>query len=142
MQPERRHRPKMGMRGLLLWLAVGSLLWYRLIGWPPPALPPLPQTLPSWATVDVWLRSPLATDWTGFVAIIGLVGWAFWVWAWASVLLEVGVNLADAATQHASWVVATRAILRPLTVPLIRRTVDASLGGLLLARVVLQPVVA
>ena len=89
MRPERRDRSKMGMRGLLLWLALGSLLWYRLIGWPPPALPPLPQTLPSWAMVDVWVRSPLATDWTGFVATIGLVGWAFWAWAWATVLLEV-----------------------------------------------------
>jgi DNA-binding SARP family transcriptional activator len=140
MRPERRHRPTMGMRGLLLWLALGSLLWYRLIGWPPPALPPLPQTLPSWAMVDVSVRSPLATDWTGFVATIGLVGWAFWAWAWATVLLEVAVNLADAATHGAAWVLAARAALRPVTVPFVRRVVDASLGGLLLARVALQPV--
>jgi len=125
----------MGMRGLLLWLAVGSLLWYRLIGWPPPALPPLPQTLPSWAMVDVWVRSPLATYWTGFVATIGLVGWAFWAWAWATVLLEVAVNLADAATHGAAWVLAVRGALRPMPVPFVRRVVDASLSGLLLARV-------
>src|SRR6266700_3445663 len=142
MQPERRDRPKMGMRGLLLWLALGSLLWYRLIGWPPPALPPLPQTLPSWAMVDVWLRSPLAMDWTGFVATIGLVGWAFWAWAWATVLLEVAVNLADAATHGAAWVLAARGALRPVTIPFVRRVVDASLSGLLLARVALQPAAA
>src|SRR6266568_550084 len=139
MQPERRDRQKMGMRGLLLWLAGGSLLWYRLIGWPPPALPPLPQTLPSWAMVDVWVRSPLAMDWTGFVATIGLVGWAFWAWAWATVLLEVAVNLADAASHGAAWVLAARGALRPVTVPFVRCVVDASLSGLLLARVALQP---
>ena len=123
MQAERRDRPNMGMRGLLLWLAVGSLLWYWLIGWPPPALPPLPETLPSWAMVDVWIRSPLATDWTGFVATIGLVGWAFWAWAWATVLLEVAVNLVDAATPDDTTTQyrtgsrrhrrAARAVLRP-----------------------------
>src|SRR6266851_3750018 len=142
MQAERRDSPKMGMRGLLLWLAVGSLLWYRLIGWPPPALPPLPQMLPSWAMVDIWVRSPLATDWTGFVATIGLVGWAFWAWAWATVLLEVAVNLADAATHGATWVRAARGALRPVTVPFVRRVVDTSLGGVLLVRVALQPMVA
>jgi hypothetical protein len=135
-------RSRIGLRGLVLWLAAGTLLWYRLIGWPPPALPPLPSTLPSWAMVDVWLRSPLAADWTGFVAAIGLIGWLFWAWAWATVLLEVAVNLVDAATHHAAWVAAIRAVLRPLTVPFIRRIVDASLGGLLLARVALQPGVA
>jgi len=138
---ERGHRTSVGLPGLVLGLAVGTLLWYRLIGWPPPVLPPLLQTVPSWATVDVWLRSPMATDWTGFVAAIGLVGWAFWVWVWASVLLELAVNLADAATQGAAWVAVARTALRPLTVPFIRRIVDASLGGLLVARVALQPVV-
>jgi hypothetical protein len=132
-------RSRIGLRGLVLWLAAGTLLWYRLIGWPPPALPLLPSTLPSWAMVDVWLRSPLAADWTGFVAAIGLIGWVFWAWAWVTVLLEVGVNLVDAATHHAAWVAVIRGELRPLTVPFIRRIVDASLGGLLLARVALQP---
>jgi nucleoid-associated protein YgaU len=126
----------------VLWLAVGTLLWYRLIGWPPGTLPRLPMSLPSLAELDVWLRSPLSSDWTGFVATIGLVGWAFWAWAWASLLLEAAVNLADAITHHAAWVIAIRAALRPLTVPFIRRIVDASLGGLLLARVALQPMAA
>jgi hypothetical protein len=142
MHPEQSDRTRIGLRGLVLWLGVGTLLWYRLIGWPPPALPALPATLPSWAMVDVWVRSPLATDWTGFVAAIGLGGWAFWAWAWLSVLLEVAVNLADAATHQSPWVTAIRCAVRPLTVPFIRRIVDASLGGLLLARVALQPVVA
>jgi nucleoid-associated protein YgaU len=92
--------------------------------------------------VDVWVRSPLAADWTGFVAAIGLIGWVFWAWAWATVLLEVGVNLVDAATRHAACVAAIRGVLRPLTVPFIRRIVDASVGGLLLGRVALQPAVA
>src|SRR6266545_5313178 len=142
VQPEQRDRSRIGLRGLVLWLGLSTLLWYRLIGWPPPALPSLPTTLPSWAMVDVWVRSPLAADWTGFVAAIGLVGWVFWAWAWASVLLEVAVNLIDAATHHAAWVIGMRSVLRPLTVPFIRRIVDASLGGMLLARVALQPVVA
>jgi nucleoid-associated protein YgaU len=129
-----------GLRGLVVWLAVGTLAWYWLIGWPPPALPKLPATLLGSATLELWLRSPLAADWTGFVAVIGLVGWLFWVWAWASVLLQAAVNIADAATQHAPWVTATRNVVRPLCVPFIRRIVDASLGGVLLARVALQPV--
>jgi nucleoid-associated protein YgaU len=130
----------MGLRGLVVWLAVGTLAWCWLIGWPPPVLPKLPATLPGSASLELWLRSPLAADWTGFVAVIGLVGWLFWVWAWASMLLQAAVNIADGATRHAPWVIATRNVVRPLCVPFIQRIVDASLGGVLLARVALQPV--
>jgi hypothetical protein len=131
-----------GLRGLVLWLAAGTLAWYWMIGWPQPALPELPASLPSLTTLDVWVRSPLAADWTGFVSVIGLLGWVFWAWAWASVLLEAAVNVADAATEHATWVTATRAAVRPLCIPFIRHIVDASLGGVLLARVALQPMAA
>src|SRR5438477_253364 len=84
--------------------------------------------------------------------------WSWRIRAWISTWREVlcswcghlssyrGYNrwrdISDAATHGAAWVLAARGALRPVTVPFVRRVVDASLSGLLLARVALQPAAA
>jgi len=51
-------------------------------------------------------------------------------------------DLLDAFTRRAAWVRSLRAATNWLVAPPIRRAVDASLSGLLLARVLVQPAAA
>jgi hypothetical protein len=59
-----------------------------------------------------------------------------------SIVLQALVDLLDAVTRGAAWVGSLRLATNWLVLPPIRRAVDASLGGLLLARVLVQPATA
>jgi hypothetical protein len=57
-------------------------------------------------------------------------------------VLRVGVDLAEYLTRDAPWVRLTRGVSDALTLPFVRRAVDASLAGVLLVRVVASSGVA
>jgi len=137
-----RSESELGLIGLLLWLGffgVALAGLEQLAGWP--IRPALPEHLPSWASVQVWLNSPLAGLETE-VSIALDLGWVVWGLTAASVLLQALVDLLDAATRGAAWVRSLRVATNWLVLPPIRRAVDASLSGLLLARVLVQPAAA
>jgi nucleoid-associated protein YgaU len=129
------------LAGLTVWLAIFGSAVYVLAGWPP-ALPQLPTALPTWISVEVWLRSPaLGID----VALPAarFLAWLMWGWTCATVLLRVGVNALELATNGATWVRSFRLASDWLTLPLVRRAVDASLAGVIMARVAMPfPVAA
>src|SRR5206468_7532699 len=70
------------------------------------------------------------------------IGWIAWALTAASIVLQLVVDLLDAFTRGAAWVRSLRAATTWLVAPPIRRAVDASLSGLLLARVLVQPAAA
>jgi len=133
---------ELGLGGLLVWLAIfGAALaaLEQLAGWP--AQPALPDHLPSWNAIQVWLNSPLA-DIGPLLPVALDFGWIVWGLTAVSIALQVLVDLLDAATRGAAWVGSLRLATNWLVVPPIRRAVDASLSGLLLARVLVQPAAA
>src|SRR5215207_9216356 len=124
---------------LLAWLAAFGLALRLLVGGP--SAPVFPESAPSWSTLQVWAFSPgAALD--GVLSWVALLAWAVWAWTLASVLLRVVVVVADSLTRGARWVQSLRRVSDWLTLPLVRRAVDTSLAGLILARVVTQPAVA
>jgi nucleoid-associated protein YgaU len=133
---------ELGLGGLLVWLAMfGAALagLEQLAGWP--AQPALPDHLPSWNAIQIWLNRPLV-DIGPVLPIAFDLGWIVWGLTAASIALQVLVDLLDAATRGAAWVGSLRLATSWLVVPPIRRAVDASLSGLLLARVLVQPAAA
>ncbi len=74
---ERRTHAGIGLPALTIWLVVFGIAVYALAGWPP-AIPALPTELPSWVSLEVWLRSPmlsleLALPVARFAAVLELV---------------------------------------------------------------------
>jgi len=142
MTDDRISDRELGLGGLLVWLAIfgGALAGLgQLAGWP--AQPALPDHLPSWNVIQVWLNSPLV----GIEVLLPValsIGWLVWALTAASIALQVLVDLLDAATRGAAWVGSLRLATSWLVIPPIRRAVDASLSGLLLARVLVQPAAA
>src|SRR6266851_6423958 len=62
MSAERGYIGALGLRSLIVWLAIFGGALYGLeevAGWP--ALPMLPDSRPTWVQVDVWVRSPFAS---------------------------------------------------------------------------------
>jgi nucleoid-associated protein YgaU len=103
--------------------------------------PDLPDRLPDWHALLVGLNSPFSM--TGALLPVALdIAWLVWLWTAASIALEVVVNLLEAATRGATWVASLRTATDWLVIPPIRRAVDASLGGLMLTRVLVQPATA
>ena len=133
---------ELGLGGLLAWLAIFGVAlagMEQLAGWPSP--PGLPDHLPNWTAVQLWLNSPFR----GIGALLPIafeLAWLVWWLTAASITLEVVLDLLDAATRGAAWVASVRGATDWLVLPPIRRAVDASLGGLMLARVLVQPAVA
>lgn len=119
-----------GLFFLALWLGLFGAALYALAGWPT-----LPEAYPSWTTIVVSVGSP-AAGMGGLLDLARVVAWAVWGWTAFSIALRVVVDLADMASRGAAWVHSFRTVSDWLTLPPIRRVVDASLGGLILARVV------
>jgi hypothetical protein len=124
---------------LFVWLAIFGVGLRLLVGWP--TMLPVPDQLPSWTVVEVWALSP-GGSLSGLISVAAFVAWAVWLWTLASVLLRVGLDFADALSRGARWVSSLRRASDWLTLPFVRHAVDASLAGLLLARVVAQPGIA
>src|SRR5579859_1578352 len=92
-----RTKAGIGLPGLTIWLAVFGIAVYVLAGWPP-AIPALPTNLPSWASVEVWLRSPmLSIDLA--LPVARFAAWLVWAWTCVTVLLRVAINTLEGATK-------------------------------------------
>jgi len=142
-QPARsvpEHKNGTGLAVLVIWLVLFWAGLKFLVGWPP-AFPALPSAWPSWPTIEVWLGSALLpTDW--LIPSVGLMAWVIWGWTTVFVVVRLTLNGLEAATQGAAWV---RSLVRAtdwLMLPAVRRAVDASLAGLLVARVLTVPTTA
>ena len=132
--PETTERGEIGLPALVLWLGLFGAALYLLAGWPTTP-PSLPESWPSWLMIEVWLRSPmLPTEW--LIPLVQVVAWLVWGWTCLTVVLRVVVRALEVITRGAAWVQSLRVASDWLTVPFVRRAVDVSLAGLMMARVV------
>src|SRR6185503_18090429 len=101
---------------LLGWLTLFGVGLKLLVGWP--TAPVLPDHVPSWSVIQVWIQSPGAPL-DGLLSWAAALAWVVWVWTLASVLLRVAVDLADGLTRGARWVGSVRLVSDWLTIPLV-----------------------
>jgi nucleoid-associated protein YgaU len=94
-----------------------------------------PVQLPTSLELELLLRSPGAEQLTWVLAATSWCAWLIWAWLAVTVVVRVLVVLCERAAAGAAWVISLRAVSDWLTLPVVRRAVDASLAGLLLARV-------
>ena len=87
-----------------------------------------------------WAAGRLPLQW--LISGVGLMAWIVWGWTCLFVILRIALNVLDAATRGAAWVDSLRKASDWLTLPIVRRAVDVSLAGLLVARVAAIPAAA
>ncbi|HEX2034569.1 MAG TPA: LysM peptidoglycan-binding domain-containing protein, partial [Chloroflexota bacterium] len=108
------------LAGLLLALAAGGWLLYRLSG-----RPRLPRSLPAPEAIWQALQRPdLPLD--AALPVLAALAWALWLWLVVSVVLRLAVLAADGLTQGAAWVGALRRLSDRLTLPVVRRVIDGA----------------
>ena len=108
---------------LVVLLAVSGAGLSIIGGIPDPSQLP---GLPSWGTLEVMARSPNPSL-DGVLQLSLLVGWLVWIWAAASVVLELVLVVAEAGpAQGAAWLERIRAVADRLTLPVARRAVAAA----------------
>lgn len=96
--------------------------------------PRLPTELPDVDLLLATLRGtsiPLA----GLGYVLSLLAWAIWGWLTLSLLLQLGVALAEVATHGAAWVRSLRRATNVVTLPLVRRAVDSALAVAMVVQV-------
>jgi LysM repeat protein len=130
------HRPRDREPGLaIIGLALSLLGGVLLVTVGVPRLPASPVRLPTGLELELLLRSPSAEQVGSVLVAASWAAWLLWAWLVVTVALRVFVVLCEHAVVGAAWVGSLRAVSDRLTLPLVRSTVDASLAGLLLARV-------
>ena len=138
MSAEREHIGAFGLRGLIVWLAIfgGALYALEQIarGRRCRCLPTLCRPGCRWT---FGCEAPSPRSRYSNLCFSGYLG-SVWAWTCMSVVLRITVDMVDAATRGAAWVGGLRSASDWITLPIFRRIVDASLAGLILARVATQ----
>jgi nucleoid-associated protein YgaU len=119
------------LRVLIPFLLLFGAGLYEVVGLPHAPSPPIDA--PDLSSLEAILRSsrpPL----DGAMYVIGMLGWLVWAWPVLSLLLEVGVALAEQVADGTAVVRRARGIADVLSAPLVRKAVRASLAGGLVAR--------
>lgn len=82
--------------------------------------PHLPSHVPSWLELQLALQSPdVFPPWAS--DLLGLLGWAFWLWVAATLLVQLALAVAEAFTHGARWVLTVRHFADRVTLPIVRR---------------------
>ena len=127
------------LRTLIVFLVLFGAGLYEVVGLP--HAPVSPIGVPDPSSLEAMLRSsrpPL----DGGVYVVGMLGWSVWAWLVLSLLLQVCVGVAEHVAGDAAGVRQARGIADLLTAPLVRKAVQTSLAGGLVARVALAGVPA
>jgi hypothetical protein len=125
---------------LVCWLAFFWLGLRLLVGWPV-NVPALPDALPTWSSIQVALNSPaLQIEW--LIPSVAILAWTLWAWTCLFVVVRVTLAALELATRGAGWVRSLQHASNWLMIPAVRRAVDVSIAGLLVARVATTPVFA
>ncbi len=120
------------LRVLVPFLLAFAAALYALVGLP--HAPDRALGIPDGATLEALLRSqhpPL----DGLIYVIGVLSWLVWGWLVLSLALQAVVGVAERVAVGAAWVRQFRSVADWLSVPLVRKTVRASLAASVLARV-------
>jgi hypothetical protein len=127
------------LRTLIVFLVLFGAGLCEVVGLPHAPDPPIGVPDPS--SLEAMLRSsrpPL----DGAVYVVGMLGWSVWAWLVLSLLLQVCVGIAEHVAGSAAGVRQARGIADLLSAPLVRKAVQTSLAGGLVARVALAGVPA
>src|SRR6266545_4171868 len=103
------------LRVLIPFLLIFSAGLYRIVGLPQGPDPPL----------------------DGAIYLIGILGWAVWGWLVISLLLQLVAAGAERVAAGTAAVRRFRTVADVLSVPLVRKAVQASLAGSMVVRVAL-----
>jgi DNA-binding SARP family transcriptional activator len=101
-------------------------------------LPTLPGALPSFSDenqLDLLARSPTPAQLAAVVSVLEWAVWLLWAWLAGSLCLRVLVGLLERARRDAPWWRLLRRLSDVLTLPVVRRSVDAALAAALVVRV-------
>jgi hypothetical protein len=93
-------------------------------------------SMPTLVDVELFFRSPSTSQLDAAGTIVSWVAWLLWLWLLSTTALRIMVVLTERATTCSRWSSGLRALSDRVTVPLVRRAVDASLAGELLLRAV------
>jgi nucleoid-associated protein YgaU len=136
---EVRSAGAVSLRILIPFLVLFAAGLYELVGLPHAPDPPI--DVPDLSSLEAILRSshpPL----DGALYVVGMVAWSVWAWLVLSLLLQVGVGIAEHVSGGTRVVRQAHWVADALSAPLVRRAVRASLAGGLVARVALSAVPA
>jgi len=125
------------LRVLIPFLALFGAGLYAIVGLP--HIPNLPLEIPDSGSVEALLRSsnpPL----DGAIYVVGMAGWGVWGWLIVSLLLQLLAAGAERIAGGTATVRRLRNAADVLSVPLVRRAVQASLAGGMVIRVAMAGV--
>ena len=126
---EQPQRSWLGLGWLVIGLICCALILHRFAG-----PPHVPRHLPTWDTAVSILRgSYLAPEIVA--SVLTTTAWIVWLWIGASLTLRLLVGVADTVARGAVWVRRLRAISDRVTLPLVRRAVDAALVAVVIVNV-------
>ena len=128
----REERPRSDEGGLFSFLllvgavvALGAVLWW-IDGWPH-----LPSSPPDWERARrILLGSEL--PYRDVIYVTTTIGWLLLCYLGVSMALRLVVALAVGVTDGAAWARTALRVSNLVTVPLVRRAVDAAVAGVLL----------
>jgi signal transduction histidine kinase len=100
-----------------------------------PRTPDASLELPDLLSLEALLRSP-RPPLDGAIYVVGMLGWVVWVWLVVSLALQFLTIVVQRLAAGAAWVERFRTVADWISVPLVRRAVEASLAGSLVVRVV------
>jgi hypothetical protein len=153
--PRQSNRPRSddGQSDIGVWHLVAGLVLAGLVLFGTVGLPLLPQPgalhgsdLPGFGSpvpsqtaltdVELFLRSPSSDQLTVVGLGMGWIAWLLWLWLSGTAILRIGLALAERSAGASSWTTRLRGLSDRVTLPLVRRAIDASLAGQLLVRAV------
>ena len=122
---------------LLGCLGLIGLAVYAVAG-----LPRLPAGLPTLPTdpdiqLELLIRTPTSAQLDAATFVLTWAFWLGWLFVVASIVLRILAIVAERVTDDAPWARSLRSLSDVLTLPFVRRIIDASLAGTLLVRTTL-----
>ncbi len=114
---------------LILALLSGGAFLYLTAG-----PPQLPAEVPHW---DQIMRTLAGSDLPPEVVsyFLTTLAWAIWFWIVGSILLRLTVLIEEARNRGSAWARRLRAVSDRITLPVVRRVVDASLFAVVMLNV-------
>lgn len=130
--PRVEPEPDISLPKLLVGLAAGAVV-LAVVGLPvlPTSLPPLPDE----TQLELLVRSPTSDQIDGAVSFLTWLVWLLWSWLAVTTALRLAVIAVERVAAGAGWVRSLHVLSDLVTLPAVRRAIDASLAGMILVRV-------
>jgi nucleoid-associated protein YgaU len=135
MQPRPSRGPQAGLGLAYLVMGLAAMFGVVSVELGGPQLPTAWPGAPTLNDIEIFLWSPSRDQVASVLAILTWAIWLCWGYVFATTVLRVLVVVAERVGSGAAWVRSFRWVSDLVTVPAVRRAVDASLAGALFVRV-------